>query len=967
MLPMSPGQDHVKPTLAKQMRHLRLGLKHNDRVAWVQLCGLLCVVIICVALSASFLHLLGGVDFWYHMPGTMLYVSSTIVSRKSKLRTDLPSYIPLTNDPSWRKDIVRRAPDGSEAKAPPNANLTHDRVTDWTDKSVGSAQLSVMRTARADYWALEPAITVLVVIVRAEEHLGHFLKQLPRQTAFKDSEFLFLSLDEGSEPQENTRIGEEFCMGFVKKHANAAFVSFQTDPGLYGMWNFATKLLARGTAITNWNADDRKHSDSLRRHWAALERYPEVMAVASAIMTTYTPNLNWEDARKHKDTQIWWSDLNQGQPFLIQLQDLFNYNRFGGIQEPNNLMHNSPMWRKALHHQIGYMDESTYSSAADFAFWLTAARHLPGSLLFLPTPLELYYMSQKSYGREQEQKNPKGKQRVVADFQPFIRYKRLRVLVAHEKFPCNCNGGDIRILGLVKWLVLRGYDVTFVSRGDMWQVSEEVEGGRLNSWGVKYYHSDLSHMDLDILWSLGSFDVAFLNLWFWRCSFKAIPDLAMPILRQTSPGAKLAVLSDDVHWLRDKQISYCGKWEEIQRMETQVYILADLVLTITDKDRDAVRNLLRGSQQEKVAVFPFVHDELSWDLAKPPSIPPQVHPEEFGQRAGLVFVGSFHDGNRIGVAWFLQEVLPLIVEHMKQKQQQGDKRWTKELVTFSVVGDSQWVDWAQGDTRFPYSNNMVEFSQFLPRQPSVDEWMKKAAVFVAPSVVSGTGISTKNMMAISKGMALVTTPAGLDGFDSLASFEESFGHPVARTADEPAEFARHVIELLEDEQAWVKQMTAASRYAVQHLTWDVFDRCIPLMALLQSQARRTQSVGQTSRSAAGLPFLSRATPETVPEGALEELLDYGFLGSNEQDQFTFRSDGVFWEKNPEFPPELRDTSQDEDMAEDGQPHAGAGAGRNRDDDSAEQEQKAEIVTERPKQTQKRQQRRKSDERPNTRR
>eukprot|EP00808_Paulinella_micropora_P022202 g33599.t1 len=864
--------------LDKSIRHIRLELKHNERLAWLKACACACVLGLLIGLAFLVVRQLLGT-----------------------IRRPSLDYIPMTNNVDIRVDV----PAFLSVSHVTDSTLTHTRVADWGPQQFQSADgLVAFVTARADFWTMSPKITVLVGIIKAEAHLKSYLSQLTTQTAFQQAkflfltafqqaEFLFLTVREGGE-------GSEWCLDFVKAHANAALVRFNQDPGLYSMWNFGARVMGRGEAITNWNADDRKHPDSLRLHWNALRDNPSVMVVGSAVLVTYTPNLSWEQAAASKDTQTWWTDYGGGSPVLIGLQDLYLYNRFGAPRAPNNIMHNSPMWRKKLHDHIGYINEARYSSGADFAFWLSAARSLPGSLLFLPTPLELYYIHPNTYGREHEKDNPEAKNRLFSDFVPFIRYKRLRVLVTHEKFPSNKSGGDIRILGLLRWLVLRGYDVTLVSRGDMWQVSEDVEGGRLTKWGVKYYHHDLQHPNLDFLWHLGRFDVAFLSLWFWRCEELPIPELATPILQQTSPNIKLVVVSDDVHWLRDQKTSYCGKWKYIHRKEAEIYRMSDLVLTITSKDREAARSMI---------LFPFVHDSLSEDLGAAREPLPQASRADFSRREGLLYVGSFHDGNRLGIAWFLESVFPLVVSHMKKKAAEGDKRWTAELITFKLVGDRQWVDWSRNATRFAYSNAAAEFTQFIPDQTSIEPFVSSALVFVSPSIISGTGISTKNMMAISKGMAMVTTPTGLDGFDNLVSFA-SEGQPVARTASDPQKFADHIIDLLGDHDAWYKQAEAASRYTAKHLSWGALDSCSELMALLQTVARRTQTVGAANRTAPTLPFFSRGV-ENLDE---EYLADLFVGGGSPDDHVVFRSDGGFWDSKPEFPAEQTEQSKDKDVA-----------------------------------------------------
>lgn len=161
---------------------------------------------------------------------------------------------------------------------------------------------------------------------------------------FKDTEFLFLSLQHGAE-DENTMTRQ-----FVSEHTNAALVLYSADPGLYEVWNFAIKHLARSVSslillsfshfpffffsllhpfarsflaltifflslymlrrsdyITNWNVDDRKHPESLYHHYRTLQDNPSATMVSSAVHVTFKPNLHWEQTVLDRNTSTWWT------------------------------------------------------------------------------------------------------------------------------------------------------------------------------------------------------------------------------------------------------------------------------------------------------------------------------------------------------------------------------------------------------------------------------------------------------------------------------------------------------------------------------------------------------------------------------------------------------------------------------------------------------------------------------------
>lgn len=134
-----------------------------------------------------------------------------------------------------------------------------------------------------------------------------------------------------------------------------------------------------------------------------------------------------------------------------------------------------------------------------------------------------------------------------------------------------------------------------------------------------------------------------------------------------------------------------------------------------------------------------------------------------------------------GLDWFLRYVLP-------------DLRIAEPL---QVVGGDPLPEWRQ----LPAAGKI----EFLGRVPSVEPLYAQAGVLIAP-VFSGSGIKLKIVNALSRGLPVVTTTCGIEGFPP--GWEGA-----VRVSDDPGDFGRAVSELLSDTEGWVLASRQAKQYA----------------------------------------------------------------------------------------------------------------------------------------------------------
>lgn len=157
----------------------------------------------------------------------------------------------------------------------------------------------------------------------------------------------------------------------------------------------------------------------------------------------------------------------------------------------------------------------------------------------------------------------------------------------------------------------------------------------------------------------------------------------------------------------------------------------------------------------------------------------------------MLFLGSWrHDPNRVAVEWFIRKVLPLILA-----QEPGAK-----LV---IAGSDPPPEHTYAD----YAGHM----QMLGYVEDVRDVLARYAVFVCP-ILSGSGVRVKLLEAFAAGIPVISTVVGAEG---LAVKDGDF----CALADDPVEFARHVVALLRDPER-AAEMAERARAEVE-AAWDM--------------------------------------------------------------------------------------------------------------------------------------------------
>lgn len=210
---------------------------------------------------------------------------------------------------------------------------------------------------------MQPArVSVLVAVRNAEHFLPGCLDSLAAQSVAADLEVLVIE----AEP----RGGESDIVAAYRQRFPAERLRTLIAPrlGLYAAWNAGVRG-ATADLVMNLNADDRLRSDAIEVLMRALDDQPEVALVYGDSFITKVANERFEH-NSSGGRRFRWPSYSHKRLLL------------GCICGPH------PLWRRRVHDEVGFFDES-FEIAGDYEMWLRiAARH---PLLRVDEPLGLYY------------------------------------------------------------------------------------------------------------------------------------------------------------------------------------------------------------------------------------------------------------------------------------------------------------------------------------------------------------------------------------------------------------------------------------------------------------------------------------------------------------------------------------------------------------------------------------------------
>ena len=267
------------------------------------------------------------------------------------------------------------------------------------------------------------------------------------------------------------------------------------------------------------------------------------------------------------------------------------------------------------------------------------------------------------------------------------------------------------------------------------------------------------------------------------CALLSRPYVAIDfikLLRENS-GAKLLYYGHDVHHMRmreQKKVQGANpketkKIQAMEDLERKIWSQVDVVYYPSDLETAYVKAAAAHYVARTLPLFGFSN----------------FAPEEETNLSGrhdILFVAGFaHSPNEDAALWFVEQILPII------RRQQPNIR-------VSLVGSNPTAK-----VRDLAVDPAISVTGYVSDE-QLAEYYLKARVAIAP-MRFGAGMKGKVVEAMRFGVPIVTTPFGVQGMSDIA------GRLPVHTS--PKEFARSILTLLDNDDAWRKQRRIQSAYA----------------------------------------------------------------------------------------------------------------------------------------------------------
>ena len=599
---------------------------------------------------------------------------------------------------------------------------------------------------------------------------------------------------------QNTR-----CRKAIHDGLLVEIVQVGSDPGLYESWDILIQEFASADYIMNWNIDDRKKVNCILEKLKLIQKH-HADVISSAVAVTTTPGESYEEYMNRlsaKQQEYWFTDKRG----ILNLADFVKTDPHTKrmLREVDNPPHNSPLWRKAIHSKVGtfaeqvpHRNNQAAPSCSDWTFWVNVCRN-GFKILHSDHAFELYAKRDQSHNRLDIGGHIHCLDYTLAALQPFglfnnqhfqnypRAFKKPRVTVIHEQELTTVQGADRRMRQIVSWLKWNNFIVTVIVRGQHWVHAGSKESEAfLENLGIEQIVDDLSLSTLrNSMQSHDTADVYMMSLWFWREFDRSnldgkggtdytIPELLLPDIKNT---ATTILLVDDVHSNRCRQNPDCEIFDHIRDVESNVIGQSSLTVTLTEKDRQVYGEL---SPNGKFVTLPYVIQKRGL-LAKEPSK---------SNRKRMLFVGSTNENNHRAAQFLVQTVFPLVRHQIDASLTLvGAYAW-KQLVYDMSQGENQYrIGSVQKLARTPSDPKSLKGDFFLSSCTAsaqlddeyvvqsrfcdnpilnafdtvveLDSFLADSDVILAPTTISGSGISTKVFLGLEAGRPVVTTEDGL--------------------------------------------------------------------------------------------------------------------------------------------------------------------------------------------------------------
>jgi glycosyltransferase involved in cell wall biosynthesis len=262
----------------------------------------------------------------------------------------------------------------------------------------------------------------------------------------------------------------------------------------------------------------------------------------------------------------------------------------------------------------------------------------------------------------------------------------------------------------------------------------------------------------------------------------------MAILLKKSLGVQMLVRAHNVEWHRWRSL---GKWwwPMLRMYENWVFKKADVVCFISEEDRALAETSISGPHNFKVLPYGVTAQEVPSESSRAAArqfILKSLSLEEQPPTWILHFNGALHyQPNAEAVRYLCEDLVPLL-------KSSGS--------SFLLVITGGGLPTALQKKYESIDPKRIKFTGFVEE---IDPYFSGADLFLNP-ILSGGGVKTKLIEALSMGSRAVTTQSGGNGVPlSLASLSGV----LIKTSDELKEFSRTVLEIVskQSQEQWIQR------------------------------------------------------------------------------------------------------------------------------------------------------------------
>ncbi len=610
-----------------------------------------------------------------------------------------------------------------------------------------------------------PDVSVVVPVYGQLAHTAACLASL----AAHDTERSFEVIVVDDRSPDDTARWLDLCSGLrvVSNAENLGFLR-STNEGC---------RVATGTHILLLNNDTTLHPNSLNLLVETIERSPNIGAVGAKLVY---PDLSLQEAGS-----IIWNDgtgWNYGKG-----HDAVDY-RYDFVREVDYCSAAALLVRREPFEQLGWFDERyvpAYYEDTDLCFALRDAgyRVLVQPHAWVTHHEGVSHGTDESSGLKAHQVT--NRQRFAdkwatqlqaqwpPDTEPRLaswRSTGSRVVVFDHEIPApDQDSGSLRMASLLQILAESGRRVTFVphNRG-----LREPYTTQFHQMGIEVSHG---HED----WRKLIADYA-PDLEMIICSRPSVAADIFPQVVEAAPAVPLVYDMVDFHGLRlrrrgDSDGSTGRRHADAMvELERAMVRMADVTIAITEDEAAMVREL---EPQARVTVVPNVHGSARSTAS-------------FEDRSGLLFVGAWrHTPNRDAITWLMDDIMPVV--------------WASNpAIKLHLVGSDMPESIVDPSITQVTRHGWVE---------DLGPLFDSVRLSIAP-LRFGAGMKGKVGDSLIRGVPVVTTPIGVEGFGETAAS--------VLVADDAAGIATHILALHDDEQRWQSLADAGHQAVTRDLGFE---------------------------------------------------------------------------------------------------------------------------------------------------